>query len=147
MSFFHNIDSVTGDNTRLIVSPIISWYVAKSLHLGGSTGLQYFYSNKWYISGPDFSLTPTLYIGYTIPINEKLFFDLSIFSGFYVSIYDSNPFRKTGFTQDYLWGLTPSLKVDMGGGLIAFGLIYKHDDNNGFMRTAIGSTISYSIYF
>lgn len=147
ISFFHNLDGATGKNTELTANPKLSWYFLKSLHIGGALGFRYFYSNKWLSADEGVSLTPALYLGYTVPISQKLFLDISAFSGFYVYFQDSRPLPRRGVTGDYVFGVLPALKVDTDNGLISFGLIYIYDGGAAIMRSAVGSVISYSVYF
>jgi len=148
VSFFRNMGGNTGNNTEIKANPILSWYFVKSVHVGGAIGLRYNYFANTTPVSETVSIAPTLYLGYTVPIASKIFFDISAFSGIYIYLYDSRLLLKTGFTNEYLWGFIPSLKVDTDNGLITFGLIYSVADSmRNSTGSVIGSVISYSIYF
>lgn len=147
LSFFYNVDNATGKNAEVKGDPKLSWYFMKSLHIGGALGLRYFYSDRWLSTSEGLSLAPALHLGYTVPVSQKIFFDISAFSGFYVYFQESRAVPRRGVTGDYLFGVLPALKVDTDNGLVSFGLVYVYDGGAAIMRSAIGSVISYSIYF
>lgn len=128
--------------------PGVDYFFRDQLHVGLNPGLRFTYIS-YEMSTPSvrrvFSVAPMITMGYTIPVNEMLFFDLSFGAGF--SYIAASNFFATGFDDELSLRLLPSMKWQFGNTLISCGLSlgYAKNTRRGFdsIQSAISTGISF----
>ena len=151
----HNVSKVScclsSDSISLGVYPIISYYLIDALHVNLDFFLVYHYITQNNASNQNhsFRLFPSIGIGYTFPIFDRLFFDIKGKIGQIISLYQRNFISNNtlGTSFEFIF------KLDLSGSLINFGINYLiennilQDSHKGLTSHQLRFIVGYSLYF
>lgn len=118
--------------------PGIRYFLVDKVHIDLWPGLGFSGSNG-YLHGIYFS--PTIKAGYTFPLVQKMFFDISGQFAYSLSIYEY------GFFDSFGVGVSATLKFIIHNSSINLGLNYMYSFTSSWGVHEVSLTAGYSVFF